>query len=100
MVDPRYRFRRQTLYDWVGDLIPASLLPKMRAIIPDEEGQRRKGVRNRARYSKIYTGQGVRTSNEENRATARLLRAQGCTQQAIADDLGVTQQTVSKWLHN
>ena len=100
MVDPRYRFRRQTLYDWVGDLIPPSLLPKMRAIIPDEEGQRRKGGRDKSRYATHYTGQGVRTSNEEKRATARLLRAQGCTQQAIADNLGVTQQTVSKWLHN
>lgn len=97
MLDPRYRFRRQTLYDWVGDLIPASLLPTMRAIIPDEEGQRRKGGRNRARYSKIYTGQGVRASNEEKRATARLLRAQGATYRAIAAELGVTHPTVIHW---
>lgn len=100
MVDPRYRFRRQTLHDWIGDLIPASLLPKMRAIIPDEEGQRRKRARDGSRYATHYTGRGVRASNEGKRATARLLRAQGCTQQAIADDLGVTQQTVSKWLYN
>ena len=93
MIDPRYRFRRQTLYDWVGDLIPASLLPKMRAIIPDEEGQRRK----KARYATHYTGQGVRASNEEKRATARLLRAQGLTYRAIAAELGVGRTAAQRW---
>lgn len=100
MVDPRYRFRRQTLYDWVGDLIPASLLPKMRAIIPDDEGQRRKGRRNKARYSNIYTRQGVRASNEENRATARLLRAQGATYRAIAAELHVDVKTAHRWCND
>jgi len=97
MVDPRYRFRRQTLYDWVGDLIPASLLPKMRAIIPDEEGQRRKGGRDKSRYATHYTGHGVRTSNEEKRATARLLRAQGATYRAIAAELGIHHKTAQNW---
>ncbi len=64
-IDPRYRFRRQTLYDWIGDLIPAGLMPKMRAIIPDDEADRRdrqkQQARNRAtegRYATNYTGQG------------------------------------------
>ncbi len=97
MVDPRYRFRRQTLYDWIGDLIPASLLPKMRAIIPDEEGQRRKGGRDKSRYATHYTGQGVRAANEEKRATARLLRAQGCTYRTIAAELGFDEKTIRNW---
>lgn len=102
-IDPRYRFRRQTLYDWIGDLIPASLLPKMRAIIPDDEANRRDKARNRAtegRYATNYTGQGVRASNEEKRVTARLLRAQGHTYRAIADELGVSHPTIIKWCGN
>ncbi|MBU2719355.1 replication protein [Acidithiobacillus ferridurans] len=99
-IDPRYRFRRQTLYDWIGDLIPASLLPKMRAIIPDDEADRRDKARNRAtegRYATNYTGQGVRASNEEKRATARLLRAQGYTYRAIAAELGISDMSVRRW---
>lgn len=99
-VDPRYRFRRQTLYDWIGDLIPAGLLPKMRAIIPDDEADRRDKARNRAtegRYATNYTGQGVRASNEDKRATARLLRAQGRSYRVIAAELGVSHPTAIKW---
>ncbi|MDA8154643.1 MAG: replication protein [Acidithiobacillus sp.] len=99
-IDPRYRFRRQTLYDWIGDLIPASLMPKMRAIIPDDEADRRDKARNRAtegRYATNYTGQGVRASNAEKRATARLLRAQGQSYRAIAAELGVSHPTAIKW---
>jgi hypothetical protein len=39
-------------------------------------------------------------ASEDRRVLARLMRAHGMTQQAIADELGVTQQAVSKWLHN
>jgi hypothetical protein len=98
--DPRYRFRRQTLYDWIGDLIPDSLLPKMRAIIPFDEGCKRKKGRNSARYATSYTGQGVRASNEEKRATARLLRAQGHTYRAIADEVGVSVSVIHSWCKN
>lgn len=57
-----------------------STLPKIRAIIPDDEADSRKKGRDSARYATSYTGQGVRgASNEEKRATARLMRAQGHT---------------------
>jgi hypothetical protein len=107
-VDPRYRFKRQTLYDWVGDLIPPDLLPEMRAIIPDEEARRRKAERNAAqektrnrakegRYATNYTKTGVRACNEQKRATARLMRAAGKSYREIAEELGVSHETVRLW---
>jgi len=104
LVDPRYRFRRQTLYDWVGDLIPADLLPLMRAIIPDEEARRRdearQGARDRAkegRYRTRYTQSGVRACNVEKRETARLMRDMGKSYRGIAAELGVSDVTVLRW---
>ncbi|MGK9452874.1 helix-turn-helix domain-containing protein [Acidithiobacillus caldus] len=39
-----------------------------------------------------------RASREQQRATARLMRAKRMTQQEIVDALGVPQQTISRWL--
>jgi DNA-directed RNA polymerase specialized sigma24 family protein len=44
------------------------------------------------------SGEARRLSREQERATARLLRAKGYTQQQIADEIGVPQQTISRWL--
>ena len=103
-IDARYRFRRQTLYDWMQPLIPAALLPSLRAIIPDglatTRGTERQKARNRAaegHYATNYTKEGVRASNEEKRTTARLLRARGHTYRAIAKACGVGIGTVSRW---
>jgi hypothetical protein len=107
-VDPRYRFRRQTLYDWLHGLITPDLLPQLRAIIPDDEARRRKAERDAARektrdrvkegrYDARNTGEGVRSSNEQKRATARLLRAAGKSYREIAAELGVSHETVRLW---
>jgi len=110
-VDPRYRFRRQTLYDWIGDLIPAALLPLMRAIIPDEEGRRRKAERDAAReetrnprdrakegrYRTCYTQSGVRACNAEKRETARLMRDMGKSYREIAAELEIGLPTAHRW---
>jgi hypothetical protein len=107
-VDPRYRFRRQTLYDWIGDLIPDALLPTMRAIITDEEAKRRKAERDAAReetrnrtkegrYATSNTRSGVRLSNEQKRNTARLMRSMGRSYREIAAELGISLDTAYRW---
>lgn len=99
-VDPRYRFRRQTLYEWLAPIIPAGILPKLRAIIPNDVARERDKARNRAiegRYSDNYTKQGVRASNQEKRAQAQRMRDAGATFREIADELGVSHPAVIKW---
>lgn len=104
-IDPRYRFRRQTLYDWLAPIIPDTLLPELRAIIPDELARERRKPhnnrpRNRAaegRYKDRYTKAGVRAGNEQKRATAQLMRAQGWTYRRIASELGISHETARLW---
>lgn len=96
--DPRYRFKRETLYQRMAAIIPPELAPQLRAIVSDEVRAEHKRETDGARWRDVYTGTGVRTSNEAKRATARLLRAQGATQRAIAAELGVSSMTVSRWL--
>ncbi|MBU2805395.1 replication protein [Acidithiobacillus ferrooxidans] len=107
-VDPRYRFRRQTLYDWLDGLIPDALLPQLRAIVPDRvrgtrEKQRLAAIektRNRAkegRYGTSYTQTGVRACNVEKCAQARSMREQGATYRQIAAAVGISHETVRKW---
>jgi len=98
LVDPRYRYRRETLYRALEPLIPAELLPSMRAIIPDELAQERREARDRARHADSYTGQGVRRSNVEKREKAVKMRSQGLPLEYIAQTLGVTHTTIRRWV--
>jgi DNA invertase Pin-like site-specific DNA recombinase len=83
----------------------------MRAIIPDTEARRRKAERNaiaeqtrkardraaEGRYATNYTKAGVRSSNEQKRDTARLMRSMGRSCREIGAELGVSYQTVIRW---
>jgi hypothetical protein len=53
---------------------------------------------HRGRKGGAASGLSRAAANEDKRATARLMRAQGATQAAIAGALGVTRQAVSLWL--
>ena len=96
-VDPRYHLRRATLYRLLKGIIPDDLLPRLRAVIPDRLASERKKERDHARYEDHYTGEGVRISNEDKRASARLMRANGSSLRKIAAELGVSHEIVRRW---
>lgn len=96
-VDPRYRYRRQTLYDALSPLIPSTLLPNMRAIIPDELAHERKQTRDKSRYADSNTGLGFRQGNVEKRAQALKMRSQGLPITHIAQTLSVDPKTIRRW---
>lgn len=95
--DPRFHFTRSTLLARMAPIIPDDLYPELRAIIPDSLRQERRQDRFEARYDDHYTGAGVRVSNEQRRATARLMRATGESTRVIADKLGVSVSTAHGW---
>ena len=47
----------------------------------------------------VASGEARMKASEDKRSSARLMRATGMTQAAIAGELGVSQKTVSKWLN-
>jgi len=49
LVDPRYRFRRETLYEWMQGCIPADLAPQLRAIVSKETKAEHERERNSKR---------------------------------------------------
>lgn len=95
--DPRYWFKRETLLQWLSPVIPADLYPELRAIVPEELRQVRRTQRDRARWADHNSGQGYRSSNEQRRADARLMRAEGRSVREIAAALGVSVGSVHKW---
>jgi hypothetical protein len=95
--DPRYWYKRETLHGLMEPLIDAELAPTLRAIIPKEVRQERRQNRDAARYADHNTGAGVRVNNEQKRATARLMRAQGQSLRAIAADLSISLDTARRW---
>jgi hypothetical protein len=106
-VDPRYQFKRETLFEWIQEIIPAELQSELRAIIPNELRTQRRKERDKARpprdrmkegrYQDRYTKDGVRESNREKREQARQMRAEGMTFQAIATALEVSPRCVVLW---
>ena len=66
-----------------------------------QEREQTRAARDRVtegRYADHNSGQGYRASNEQKRATARLLKAQGRSVRQIAEELGVGKSTISDWV--
>lgn len=102
--DVRYRFKRETLWAWIGPLVPEAMIPAMRAIIPEQtradRESERQAARDRAKEGRYKNSRrnGVMASNEERRDRARGLRTQGMSIRAIAAELGVSKSTIADWL--
>lgn len=92
----RYRYKRETLYRDLEDLIPEEVLPRLRAIIPSAlakerklertlESRREKGIAERVVY---------RESIQSNRNKATELKAQGLKYKEIALKLNLSINTI------
>ena len=92
----RYRYRRETIYRELEDLIPEEVLPRLRAIIPSElarerklertlESRREKGIAERVIY---------RESLQTNKSKAIKLKAQGLKYKEIALELNLSIDTI------
>jgi len=98
--DPRYHFKRATLYDWLADLIPPALEQNLTAIMSKMEHDRRRSEREGAR-DRVAEGR-HRSSHapQETRTRARLLSLEGHSPRTIASMLAVPRSTVADWLRS
>jgi hypothetical protein len=94
----RYRFKRQTIYDRLSDLISDDMIGTLRAIVPEHVIEQRRKDRFSARYEDHNTGEGIRQGNVEKRAQARSMHAAGAAMNAISRDLGLSYNTIYRWL--
>ena len=100
--DPRYWFKRQTIFERLEEIIPKDLYPDLRAILPASVIKERKAEADKSRdrserFQDKNTKSGVRVGNQEKAAQARELRAAGKTYQVIAKELGASLGSVHKW---
>lgn len=86
----RYKYKRMTLWNQLGDLVPESLLPELRAIVPDEVRAEREKERLRVRDGVKVDRATYLDNAEQRRATARLLKAQGVTWKTVGESMGIS----------
>lgn len=100
----RYRYSRSRLYSDLSPLIPAELLPRLRAIIPDDLADERKRANSRRSKAKSRKAAGAISREEyieqgkDKRGRALALRQEGMTIRQIATELGASVGAVSGYL--
>jgi hypothetical protein len=95
-VDPRYRFKAETLREWLGDLIAPELHNHLRALAPKEVIAQRKKERGQARYAQRRHE--YLESAEQRAVSARLMKEQGASIAEIQEKLGVSRASVFNYL--
>jgi hypothetical protein len=97
-VDPRYKWRNDTLIQRFG--ITPDEERQLATIVSRGEAARRHAEREAQRRQEAgaVTRAEYLSASEDKRVSARLMRAKGMTQTAIAKELGVTDRTVRNWL--
>lgn len=94
--DPRYRFKAETLREWLGDLIAPELHDQLRALAPKEVIEQRKKERGQARYEQRRHE--YLESAEQRAVSAKLMKAQGASIKEIQEKLGVSRASVFNYL--
>ena len=102
--DPRYWFKRQTLFDLLGEIIHKDMYLSLRAILPAGVIQQRKAetdkkrVTRPERYSDMNTKAGIRASNLVKAAQAKELKANGIPIDDILKQLQISRATFYRLL--
>ena len=102
-IDARYRFKAETMREWLGDLLHPDLHDQLRALAPPDVIKRRKQERDGQR-DRVAEGRYKQTRDEYtsaiNQRTAEIhnLHAKGLSNVEIARQLGITAKTVYRSL--
>jgi hypothetical protein len=98
--DPRYHFKRETLFNWLADLITPALEKRLTGIISTAERDRRKRerelMRDRVREGRYRSSH----ASDETRLRAQAMALDGLSVRVIASVLSVPKSTVSDWLRS
>jgi len=96
-VDPRYRFRNETLVEWLG--ITGDEMPQMKAMLSQDESRRRDRDRKQAqrRERGSVLRQEYLDEAQRKQAAARALKAQGQSVTQIAKSLGISRTCASRY---
>lgn len=95
----RYRYKRETLYRDLEDLIPEELLPELRAIIPEElaKNRHKHTMEKRRRAEGVIEREAYLSVAKRNKVKAKLLRNGGMKYSDIASELGLSIHTVKNY---
>jgi hypothetical protein len=106
-VDPRYRYRADSLWDIFGELVEGKpdLMPALRAILPADERRRRQAqleeARNRVQEGRYKVQRGAYLQQAQTRKEeARKLRETGLRPSEIAAQLGIALRTAQLYLRD
>jgi hypothetical protein len=96
--DPRYHYKRETLYLMLKGLITPALEQKLFGIMSNEERDRRRTERERIRDRSVEGRHRTSHAEAEVRARASTLAREGHSVRSISTILSVPRSTVADWI--